>query len=73
MDLFNQKVPGTAWKTKPCWYVVGANDHTVNPDLERFVAKRMDATVYEVETSHVPMLSKPAVVIDAIRAAANGV
>jgi pimeloyl-ACP methyl ester carboxylesterase len=73
VDLFNQKVPGTAWKTKPSWYVVGANDHTVNPDLERFVAKRMGATVYEVETSHVPMLSKPAVVIDAIRAAANGV
>ena len=31
MDLFNQKVPGTAWKTKSSWYVVGANQHTARP------------------------------------------
>jgi pimeloyl-ACP methyl ester carboxylesterase len=73
VDLFNQKLPGTAWKTKPSWYVVGANDRTVHPDLERFVAKRMGATVYEVESSHVPMLSHPDVVLKAIRAAAKGV
>jgi pimeloyl-ACP methyl ester carboxylesterase len=73
VDLFNQKVPGTAWKTKPSWYIVGAQDRTVHPDLERFVAKRMGATVYELESSHVPMLSQPGAVIEAIRAAANGI
>jgi hypothetical protein len=39
--------------------------------LERFVAKRMKATTYEFETSHVPMLSKPNLVLDIVRAAAN--
>src|SRR6059036_1762255 len=72
-DLFNQKVEGTAWKSKPSWYIVGKNDRTVHPDLERFVAKRMGATTYEVESSHVPMLSQPNVVLDVIRAAAKSV
>ena len=70
-DLFNQKLEGTAWKSKPSWYIVGKNDRTVHPDLERFVAKRMGATTYEVDSSHVPMLSNPKLVIDVIRAAAN--
>ena len=72
-DLFNAKVGGTAWKSKPSWYIVAKNDHTVHPDLERFFAKRMGATTTEVASSHVPMLSHPDVVIDVIRAAANAV
>ena len=52
---------------------MGKNDRTVHPDLERFVAKRMGATTYEVDSSHVPMLSKPDVVLDVIRAAASAV
>src|ERR1700758_3656748 len=36
-DLFNQKLAGTAWRTKPSWYIVANNDRTVQPDLERFV------------------------------------
>src|ERR1700739_3171334 len=67
-DLFEAKVGGTAWKSKPSWYIVGKNDRTVHPDLERFFAKRMGATTYEVVSSHVPMLSQPSVVLDVIRA-----
>ena len=70
-DLFNQKAPGVAWRTKPSWYIVAKNDHTVNPDLERFAAKRMGATTYELESSHVPMLSRPHEVVDVIRTAAT--
>jgi len=73
MDLFNQKLPGTAWRTKPSWYVVANNDQTVNPDLERFVAKRMGAHTYDVDSSHVPMLSHPDFVLDVIRDAAKAV
>jgi len=69
--LFGQQVPGTAWRTKPSWYIVATNDHTVNPELERFVAKRMGAKTYEVASSHVPMLSHPAFVLDVIREAAK--
>ena len=72
-DLFNQKTEGTAWKSKPSWYIVANKDRTVQPELQRFVAKRMRATVSEVDSSHVPMLSNPSVVIDVIRAAANAV
>jgi pimeloyl-ACP methyl ester carboxylesterase len=71
VDLFNQKMKGAAWKTKPSWYIVAKNDRTVPPDLERFCAKRMGATTTEIESSHVAMLSKPSVVIDVIRSAAG--
>jgi pimeloyl-ACP methyl ester carboxylesterase len=73
-DLFQQqKLDAIAWKSKPNWYLVARNDHTVHPDLQRFLAKRMGATVVEVESSHVPMLSQPDVVIDFIRKAAAAV
>jgi hypothetical protein len=52
---------------------VATNDRTVHPDLERFVAERMGATTYELDSSHVPMLSHPDLVLDVIRTAANAV
>src|SRR6266446_572635 len=72
-DLFNQKVEGTAWKSKPSWYIAAKNDRTVQPELQRFVAKRMGAAIHEINSSHVPMLSNPGLVIDVIRTAANAV
>jgi pimeloyl-ACP methyl ester carboxylesterase len=70
-DLFNQKVEGTAWKSKPSWSIVAAEDRTVHPDLERFLAKRMGATTVEAKSSHVAMLSQPQLVLDVIRKAAK--
>jgi pimeloyl-ACP methyl ester carboxylesterase len=73
-DLFHQqKIKSTPWKSKPSWYILTTQDHTVHPDLQRWVSKRMGATVVEVESSHVPMLSKPDVVIEVIRKAATAV
>jgi pimeloyl-ACP methyl ester carboxylesterase len=72
-DLFNQKLNGTAWRSKPSWYIVANNDRTVQPDLERFAAKRMGAHTYDVDSSHVAMLSHPDFVLDVIREAANSV
>ncbi len=72
-DLFNQKLDGTAWRMKPSWYIVANNDRTVHPDLERFAAERMGAHTYDVDSSHVPMLSHPDFVLDVIRKAANSV
>jgi pimeloyl-ACP methyl ester carboxylesterase len=66
-DLFAAKAGGTAWKSKPSWYIVAKNDRTIQPDCERFLAKRMGATTTEVASSHVVMLSQPQVVIDVIR------
>ena len=70
-DLFNQKVEGTAWRSKPSWYVLATKDRTVHPQLQRFVANRMGATAREVNSSHVPMLSYPVLVLDVIHNAAN--
>ncbi len=70
-DLFEAKVGGTAWKSKPSWYIVAKKDQTVHPDLERAMAKRMGATTYEADSSHVPMLSQPGFVLDVIRNAAS--
>ena len=70
-DLFNQRAEGTAWRSKPSWYIVAAQDRTVNPALERFFAKRMEATTVELQSSHVAMLSQPQAVLDVIRNAAK--
>jgi pimeloyl-ACP methyl ester carboxylesterase len=64
---------GTAWKSKPSWYILATKDQTVHPDLQRFVAKRMGASTHAVDSSHVAMLSQPDFVTDVIRTAAKGV
>jgi len=71
--LFSHNAPGVAWRTKPSWYIVANNDQAVNPELERFAAKRMGATTYDIDSSHVPMLSHPDYVLDVIRTAAASV
>jgi pimeloyl-ACP methyl ester carboxylesterase len=72
-DLFAHDAEGVAWRSKPSWYIVANNDRTVHPDLERFVANRMGATTYDVDSSHVVMLSQPGLVVDVIRKAATAV
>src|ERR1700722_12315262 len=71
--LFAHNAPGVAWRTRPSWYIVANNDQAVHPDLERAAAKRMGATTYDIDSSHVPMLSHPDYVLDVIRAAAAGI
>jgi pimeloyl-ACP methyl ester carboxylesterase len=70
VNLFAERAEGYGWKSKPSWYIVGKNDRTVRPELQRFVAKRMGSTVFEADSSHVPMLSQPEFVLDVIRKAA---
>jgi pimeloyl-ACP methyl ester carboxylesterase len=69
-DLFLQNHEGTAWKSKPSWYVLASQDQTVHPELQHFVSERMKADTTEVGSSHVAMLSHPDVVLDVIRRAA---
>ncbi len=72
-ELFLHNAPGVAWRSKPSWCIVANDDQTVNPELERFAAKRMGAATYDIDSSHVPMLSHPGFVLDVIRAAAAGI
>jgi pimeloyl-ACP methyl ester carboxylesterase len=48
-----------AWRSKPSYYAVSTEDRTINPDLERFMAKRMGAKTIEVKASHLSLISHP--------------
>jgi pimeloyl-ACP methyl ester carboxylesterase len=65
-SVFAAKVVNVAWKTIPSWYIVGKEDRAINPDLERFYAKRMNAKTTEIKSSHVPFLSHPKEVVKVI-------
>jgi hypothetical protein len=67
------KLDGVAWRSKPSSYIVATKDRTVQPELQRFVAKRMRANRTEVASSQVPVLSHLDLVISVIRAAAKAV
>jgi len=69
--VFGAKVTNAAWKTKPTWYVVAANDRMIQPDLERKFAKTMNAKTLTLPSSHVAMLSHPAEVAKLIIEAAR--
>jgi pimeloyl-ACP methyl ester carboxylesterase len=67
-------VMGTpAWKSLPTWYAVAQNDEAIPPDAERLFAKRMGATVVELASGHVAMVSHPGEVASLIKTAANAV
>jgi pimeloyl-ACP methyl ester carboxylesterase len=53
------KTTVAAWRTKPSWYAVSTRDRTIDPDLQRFMAKRMGANTIELPSSHVSLLSRP--------------
>src|SRR5919201_1837624 len=54
--VFGAKVSNAAWKTKPSWYIVAANDRMIQPELERKFAKTIKAQTVTLPTSHVAML-----------------
>jgi len=65
------KVTTPAWKSKPSWYIIGANDRAISPELEAAQAKRIGATTTTVPSSHVIMLAQPSKVADVIVDAAS--
>jgi pimeloyl-ACP methyl ester carboxylesterase len=62
-----------AWKSLPSWYMVAQNDEAIPPDAERLFSSRMGATVVELASSHVPMVSQPDEVVKLIEQAAAAV
>jgi len=57
--LLTGKTTQAAWRSKPSFYAVSTEDRTINPDLQRFMAKRMGATTIEVKSSHLSLISHP--------------
>jgi pimeloyl-ACP methyl ester carboxylesterase len=59
-DSFTHKVTNPAWRRKPTWYMVAAQDQSINPEQERMMAKRAHAKkTVEVSASHVAYMSHP--------------
>jgi pimeloyl-ACP methyl ester carboxylesterase len=69
--LLTGKTSNAAWRSKPSWYAVSTEDRTIDPDLQRFMAKRMGATTIEVASSHVSLISHPDTIANLILDAAG--
>ena len=71
-SIFGDKVTKAAWKSKPSWYLLSENDRMINPDLERFMAKRIGARkIVSIPASHASLVSHPKEVAKLITDAAN--
>ena len=69
--LLTGKATHAAWRSKPSWYAVSTEDRTIDPDLQRFMAKRMGAKTIEVKSSHVSLISQPETIANLILEAAG--
>lgn len=69
--LLAGRVNAAAWRSKPSYYAVSADDRTIDPDLQRHLAKRMGATTVELRASHVSLVSQPDAVARLILEAAG--
>ena len=69
--LLTGKTTHAAWRSKPSFYAVSTEDRTINPDLERFMAKRMGAKTIEVKASHLALISQPEAIANLILEAAG--
>ena len=69
--LFGGRTTVAAWQSKPSWYAVSKQDETISPDLERFLAKRMNAHTVEVNAGHLSLVSHPREIADLILEAAG--
>jgi pimeloyl-ACP methyl ester carboxylesterase len=67
---FDEKVTKAAWKSKPSWSIIAEHDRMIQPDLERAMAKKINAKITSLPTGHVPMQVRPKEVAAVILAAA---
>ncbi|RPD42022.1 alpha/beta fold hydrolase [Chitinophaga barathri] len=68
--VFGAVIANPAWKSKKSWYVVATQDETIHPDGQRFMAKRIGATVTEIKASHLVFMSQPKATTEVIETAA---
>ncbi|MFC9228850.1 alpha/beta fold hydrolase [Streptomyces decoyicus] len=68
---FSEKAKVAAWKHIPSWFLVAKQDRTINPDQERFEARRAGSHTVEIDSSHAAMVSHPEAVTDLVLQAAT--
>ncbi len=69
--LLTGRTTHAAWRSKPSFYAVSTEDRTIDPDLERFMAKRMNARTVELKASHLSLISRAPDIADLILEAAG--
>jgi pimeloyl-ACP methyl ester carboxylesterase len=70
-SIFAARTTEAAWRSKPSYYAVSTEDRTINPDFERFMARRMKAQTIEVKGSHLTLISHPQEIANLIEKAAG--
>src|SRR5262245_29072836 len=73
LEAAGSAITAPAWKTKPSWFLITAEDGMIPPDAQRAMSKRAGSTVVEVKRSHSVFLSDPEAVTSIIQQAAKGV
>jgi pimeloyl-ACP methyl ester carboxylesterase len=72
-QLFQDRTSVAAWRSKPSWYAISRQDRTTSPELQRFLARRMNATTVEINSGHLSLITHPREVAQLISAAVQAV
>jgi pimeloyl-ACP methyl ester carboxylesterase len=70
VQCIQEKAPAPAWKKTPSWYLIAEEDRMINPETQRFMASRMQATIRSYGVDHTPMYTAPELVVDVVLEAA---
>jgi pimeloyl-ACP methyl ester carboxylesterase len=70
-SLFREKTTAAAWRSKPSWYAISRQDRTISPELQRFLATRMNAKTVEIDSGHLSLITHPHEVTQLILSAAG--
>lgn len=71
--LFQDRTTVAAWRSRPAWYAVSRQDRTIAPELQRFLAERMQATTVEIDSGHLSLVTHPGEVTELIMQAVRAV
>jgi pimeloyl-ACP methyl ester carboxylesterase len=71
VEALNGVVSDPAWRSKPSWYLVAADDRMIPPPAQRQMAERAGATTTEAPGSHAIYVSQPSAVASVITQAAR--
>ncbi|WP_214401094.1 alpha/beta fold hydrolase [Pseudonocardia lacus] len=71
LEAVGGAITDPAWRARPSWYLVAAQDRMIPPVAQRSMAERAGASVTEVDASHAVYVSRPEAVVALVKAAAG--
>ncbi len=73
VKCIQEPAPKPAWRSKPSWFLIAEEDRMINPETQRFMAKRMGAMARSLRVDHTPLLTAPEKVVEIILEAKQAV